>query len=340
MPVGGAALIYLWFTLHLPYKKVPHKIDYLGAGTLAVAATSLVLLTTWGGTQYAWGSTMIVGLGVLAIAATGAFLFIETRAAEPVLPLHVFRNRNFSLATGMSFLLGFAMLGALTFLPLYQQTVQHLSAVGSGLLLIPMMLGVTVTSLIGGFVMTRTGRYKALPIIGGAIMSLAMFLLTGLGVNTSLLQSGIRYAVLGIGMGFLMQITSVIVQNSVHPRDIGVASSSRTFFQQIGGSIGVAMFGAIFARRLTESMTKSLPSVHLNAAGGQLDPITVNHLPALIKHDVFVAIAHAIDGVFIWALPAAILVFVLAWFIKEVPLRSSAPPPQSEAPASEPEFAA
>jgi EmrB/QacA subfamily drug resistance transporter len=340
MPVGGAALIYLWLTLHLPYKKVPHKIDYLGAGTLAIAATSLVLLTTWGGTQYAWGSAMIVGLGVLAIAATAAFLFIQTRAAEPVLPLHVFRNRNFSVATGMSFLLGFAMLGALTFLPLYQQTVQHLSAVGSGLLLIPMMLGVTVTSLIGGFVMTRTGRYKALPIIGGAIMSLAMLLLTGLGVNTSLLQSGIRYAILGIGMGFLMQITSVIVQNSVHPRDIGVASSSRTFFQQIGGSIGVAMFGAIFARRLTESMTKSLPGVHLNAAGGQLDPVTVNHLPAQVKHDVFFAIAHAIDGVFIWAAPSAILVFVLAWFIKEVPLRSSATPPPSETPASEPEFAA
>src|SRR5580658_7328583 len=340
MPVGGAALIYLWLTLHLPYKKVPHKIDYLGAGMLAIAATSLVLLTTWGGTQYAWGSAMIVGLGALAIAATAAFLFIQTRAAEPVLPLHVFRNRNFSVATGMSFLLGFAMLGALTFLPLYQQTVQHLSAVGSGLLLIPMMLGVTVTSLIGGFIMTKTGRYKALPIIGGGIMSIAMFLLTGLGVNTSLLQSGIRYAVLGIGMGFLMQITSVIVQNSVHPRDIGVASSSRAFFQQIGGSIGVALFGAVFARRLTESMTKSLPGVHLNAAGGQLDPVTVNHLPAPVKHDVFFAIAHAIDGVFVWAVPAAILVFILAWFIKEVPLRSSAPPPQSEAPASEPEFAA
>jgi EmrB/QacA subfamily drug resistance transporter len=340
MPVGGAALVYLWATLHLPYKKVQHKIDYLGAGVLAIAATSIVLLTTWGGTQYAWGSTMIVGLGVLAVAATAAFLYIETKAAEPVLPLHVFRNRNFSVATGMSFLLGMAMLGALTFLPLYQQTVQHLSAVGSGLLLIPMMLGVTVTSLIGGFVMTRTGRYKAMPIIGGAIMSLAMFLLTGLGVSTSLLQSGIRYAVLGIGMGFLMQITSVIVQNSVHPRDIGVASSSRTFFQQIGGSLGVALFGAVFARRLTETLTKTLPGVHMNAAGGQLDPVTVNHLPGPIKHDVFFAIAHAIQGVFYLAAPIAILVFVLAWFIKEVPLRSSAAPPPSETPANEPEFAA
>jgi hypothetical protein len=136
-----------------------------------------------------------------------------------------------------------------------------------------------------------------------------------------------------------MQITSVIVQNSVQPRDIGVASSSRTFFQQIGGSIGVALFGAIFASRLTDTMAKQQPGVHLNAAGGQLDPVTVNKLPGPVKHDVFFAISHAIDGIFVWAVPAAVLVFVLAWFIKEVPLRSSAPPPSSEAPASEPEFA-
>jgi EmrB/QacA subfamily drug resistance transporter len=340
MPVGGAALIYLWTTLHLPYKKVPHKIDYLGAGLLAIAATSVVLLTTWGGSQYAWASPMIVGLGLLAVAATVSFLYTERRAAEPVLPLHVFKNRNFSVATGMSFLLGVAMLGALTFLPLYQQTVQHLSAVGSGLMLIPMMLGVTVTSLIGGFVMTRTGRYRFMPIVGGAIMTVAMLLLTTLGVTTTKLESGLFYVVLGVGMGFLMQITSVIVQNSVAPRDIGVASSSRTFFQQIGGSLGVALFGAVFARRLTESMSSLLPGVHVSAGGGQLNPVTVNHLPALVRHDVFVAISHAIQGVFYLAVPAAFAVFVLAWFIREVPLRSSAPPPPSEAPASEPEFAA
>jgi MFS family permease len=207
-------------------------------------------------------------------------------------------------------------------------------------MLIPMMLGVTVTSLIGGFVMTRTGRYRFMPIVGGAIMTVAMLLLTTLGVTTTKLESGLFYVVLGVGMGFLMQITSVIVQNSVQPKDIGVASSSRTFFQQIGGSLGVALFGAVFARRLTESMGSLLPGVHLNAGGGQLNPVTVNHLPALVRHDVFVAISHAIQGVFYLAVPAALGVFVLAWFIKEVPLRSSAPPPPSEAPASEPEFAA
>ncbi len=338
MPVGGAALVYLVATLHLPYKKVPHKIDYLGAGMLALAATAIVLLTTWGGTQYAWGSAPIVGLGVLAVASVATFLFVETRAAEPVMPLHVFRNRNFSLASGMSFLAGVAMLGALTFLPLYQQTVQHLSAIGSGLMLIPMMVGVTTTSLIGGFVMTRTGRYKAMPIIGSAIMAVALYLLTGLGVSTSLVTSGLFYVVLGIGMGSLMQITSVIVQNSVQPGDIGVASSARAFFQQIGGSMGVALFGAVFARRLTDTMSSLLPGVHLNAAGGSLDPTTVNRLPVPVRHDVFYAIAHAIQGVFFWAAPSAIVLFALAWFIKEVPLRGRAP--AAEARAAEPEYAA
>ena len=329
MPVGGAALIYLFITLHLPRHKVAHKIDYLGAALLAVAAASVVLLTTWGGSQYRWGSGQILGLGALAIAATAGFLYTETRAAEPVLPLHVFRNRNFSLIAGMSFLLGLAMFGALTFLPLYQQTVQHLSATASGLMLIPLMLGSTVTALIAGQVTTRTGRYKALPIIGSGVMAVGMYLLTGLSLTTSLVTSGLYFVVLGVGMGFLMQITTLVAQNSVAPGDIGVASSSRTFFQQIGGSIGVSAFGAIFAHRLTSQLSASLPGVHLATGGGQsLNPVELTHLPATIKHDVFAAITYAVQGVFWWALPAALVVFVLAWMIKEVPLRGRVAPEQ------------
>jgi EmrB/QacA subfamily drug resistance transporter len=334
MPVGGAALIYLFVTLHLPRHKVQHKIDYLGAALLAVAAGSVVLLTTWGGSQYAWRSVQILGLGVLAIAATAGFLVTETRATEPVLPLHVFRNRNFSLIAGMSFLLGLAMFGALTFLPLYQQTVQHLSATASGLMLIPLMLGSTVTTLIAGQVTTRTGRYKALPIIGSGVMAIGMYLLTGLSMSTSLVTSGLYFVVLGIGMGFLMQITTLVAQNSVAPRDIGVASSSRTFFQQIGGSIGVSAFGAIFAHRLTSQLSATLPGVHLAAGGGaSLNPVQLVRLPAAIKHDVFAAITYAVQGVFWWALPAALVVFVLAWMIKEVPLRGRAA--REEKPAAE-----
>jgi EmrB/QacA subfamily drug resistance transporter len=332
MPVGGAALIYLAATLHLPRHIVKHKIDYLGAALLALAATAIVLLTTWGGSQYGWGSPVIIGLAVLAAASALMFCLAETRAAEPVLPLHVFRNRNFTLSSAMSFLTGLMLFGALTFLPLYQQTVQHLSATGSGLMLIPMMFGSMVTTILAGQVTTRTGKYKIFPILGGLGMTAGLLLLTQLGVTTSLVVTGLYFAVLGIGMGFLMNMTTVIVQNSVNPRDMGVASSSRAFFQQIGGSIGVSIFGVIFARKLTAEMTARVPGVHLNSAGGQFDPVTVNRLPATIRHDVFFAITHAVQSVFVWAVPSAVAVFLLAWFVKEVPLRGRAPAPEQPAP--------
>jgi EmrB/QacA subfamily drug resistance transporter len=325
MPIGGAALVYLAATMHLPRHRVKHKIDYAGAIALTIAATSLILMTTWGGTQYAWGSVQVIGLIVLAILSTVAFLAIEARAAEPILPLNVFRNRNFSVAIAMSFLLGLALFGALTFLPLYQQTVQHLSPTTSGLMLIPMMLGSTVTALISGQVTTKTGRYKALPIIGAGMMTIGMYLLTGIGLHTSLVTMGIYFAVIGLGMGFLMQITTLVAQNSVAPQEMGVASSARTFFQQIGGSIGVAAFGAVFARRLVESLTAHLPGTHVNVKGAQINPATVNHLPVLVREDFFVAITHAVTGVFWLVVPAAAIVFGLAWLIKEVPLRGRAP---------------
>ncbi|HET7244842.1 MAG TPA: MDR family MFS transporter [Streptosporangiaceae bacterium] len=326
MPIGGAALIYLALTMHVPRHRIAHKIDYAGAIALTIAATSIILMTTWGGTQYAWASVQVIGLAVLGLVSTAAFLAIEARAAEPILPLGVFRNRNFSVAIAMSFLLGLALFGALTFLPLYQQTVQHLSPTQSGLMLIPMMLGSTVTALISGQVTTKTGRYKVLPIVGAAMMTLGMYLLTGIGLHTSLVTTGIYFAVIGLGMGFLMQITTLVAQNSVAPQEMGVASSSRTFFQQIGGSIGVAAFGAVFARRLVESLTAHIPSgVHMSVKGAQLNPATVNHLPALVRADFFVAITHAVTGVFWLVVPAAAIVFLLAWLIKEVPLRGRAP---------------
>jgi EmrB/QacA subfamily drug resistance transporter len=339
LPVGGAALVYLLATLHLPARRVGHKIDYLGGSLLAVAVTSIILLATWGGTEYRWGSGQIIGLGILAAAAAAAFLFRETRAAEPILPLHVFRSRNFSVTMALTFLTGLAMFGAMTFLPLYQQTVQGASPTVSGLMLTPMMLGVTVTSILAGQVTTRTGRYKIFPILGGAIMGLGMYLLTNLGVGTTRATSAIYYVVLGLGMGFLMQMVSLIAQNSVQQKDMGVASSARMFFQQIGGSLGVAAFGAIFARRLTGSLAAAAAGgsgVHVSASGGELDPATVNSLPAVVKHDVFYAIAHAVQGVFMWALPAALLIFVLALFIREVPLRGRTP--ASETASQQPEL--
>jgi EmrB/QacA subfamily drug resistance transporter len=337
IPVGGAALVYLMAVLHVPAKRVQHRVDYLGGSLLAVAATAIILLATWGGTEYGWGSIQIVGLAVIAIATTAGFIITERRAAEPMLPLHVFKNRNFSVSMALTFLTGLAMFGAMTFLPLYQQTVQGASPTVSGLMLTPMMLGVTVTSIVAGQVTTRTGKYKLFPILGGAIMGGGMYLLTQLDVHTTRLTSGLFYVVLGLGMGFLMQMVSLIAQNSVEQRDMGVASSARMFFQQIGGSLGVAAFGAIFARRLTQSLAVSASSgVHINAAGGQLDPATIDSLPSAVRQDAFIAIAHAIQGVFYWALPASVLIFLLAWLIKEVPLRGRTPAtPTAEAPAPE-----
>jgi EmrB/QacA subfamily drug resistance transporter len=334
MPIGGAALAYLAATLHLPRKRVQHRIDYLGAGVIAVGATAVTLLTTWGGSQYGWGSWEIISLLAVTAAALAAFFVVEGRAPEPVLPLHVFKVRNFSLASGMSFFLGLAMLGAMTFLPLYQQTVQHASPTGSGLLLIPMMLGATATSLVSGQVTSKTGRYKILPVIGAVVMTCGLFLLTHLGPDTSRLTSALYYVVLGVGMGFLMQITSLIVQNSVGPNDMGVASSSRAFFQQIGGSIGVSLFGVVFIRRLNEAMASRVHGVHLASNAGAFSPTVIDSLPIHIRDAAFYAISHAEDGVFWWTVPATVLVFILAVCIKEIPLRGRSQPSSEQAKAA------
>jgi MFS family permease len=264
---------------------------------------------------------------------------VELRVAEPILPLHVFKNRNFSLTMALTFLTGLAMFGAMTFLPLYQQTVQGESPTISGLALTPMMVGVTITSIFAGQVTTRTGRYRIFPILGGAIMGLGMFLLAHLGIGTTRLTSALFYVVLGLGMGFLMQMVSLIAQNSVQQRDMGVASSARMFFQQIGGSLGVAAFGAVFARRLTESLASASAGTgaHISVSGGQVNPATVNLLPPAARHDVFFAISHAVQSVFIWALPASVVIFVLALLIKEVPLRGREAP-AGETAAQQPEL--
>jgi len=337
MPIGAVALAYIFATLHLPRQKIQHMIDYLGAAVLAVGATAIVLVTTWGGSQYGWGSAPIMTLIAVAVAA---FIWVENRAVEPILPMHVFKNRNFTLASSMSFLLGLSMFGAMTFLPLYQQTVQHASPTVSGLMLIPMMLGSTVTSLIAGRVTVQTGRYKALPILGGAVMTVAMLLLSTLGPATSRWTSMAFFLVLGVGMGFLMQVTTLIAQNSVDPRDMGVASSSRAFFQQIGGSIGVSIFGVLFTRSLLSTIHARLPGVPFQA-NGQLSPPVVQHMPGQLREAVYFAISHGIETVFIWAAPASVIVFGLAWLVKEIPLRGRADMPgQAGASAPEPELVA
>jgi EmrB/QacA subfamily drug resistance transporter len=336
VPVGIIALAVLVFRLHLPKYRTEHRIDWLGAALLSVGITSLVLITTWGGSQYPWGSWQILGLAGLAVVTLIGFGFVERRAAEPILSLALFRNRNFALVSGMGFMVGFAMFGAITFLPLYQQTVQGASATNSGLLLLPMMAGMLVCSIVGGRVITKTGRYKIFPIVGGVLMTAGVFLLSRLDADTTRLQSSLYMVVLGSGMGFLMQTTMLIAQNSVEQKDLGVASSAATFFRSIGGSFGVALFGAVFTHQLTGYLTDHLgPQAAAGLSGGSgsamsIGPTTIAKLPASVRDAVVHGIATATSSVFFWSVLAAVLVPILAIFVKEVALRGTATPEPAE----------
>jgi EmrB/QacA subfamily drug resistance transporter len=352
VPLGGIALAMVVMLLHLPARRAQGSIDYAGAALLTTAITSAVLVTSWGGTEYDWSSPVIVGLSALAVAAAASFLFVERRAVEPVLPLGVFRSRNFSLMTVIGFVLGFVMFGAMTFLPLYQQTVQGASATNSGLLLLPVLLPMMVVSVITGRATTRTGKYRAYPLLGGALIPAGLFLLAQLDVGTSRTTSALYMVVLGAGMGFLMQLTMLIAQNSVELKDMGVASSTTTLFRTIGGSFGVALMGTLFADRVHDSMAE-----RAGAAGGgggaggggagglsgdgapaQLDAASLERLPAAVREAYEYAVADGTHVVFTVAAVAALLSFVATWFVKEVPLKG-AEGPSKDSPEEPPDAA-
>ncbi|MEO3744328.1 MDR family MFS transporter [Plantactinospora sp. B5E13] len=331
LPLGGVALLLLATRMHLPKYRTEHRIDWLGAALLSVGITAIVLVTTWGGNEYAWASAQILGLVALAVVTLVAFAIVERRVAEPILPLWLFANRNFAVISIIGFLLGFAMFGAMNFLPLYQQTVQGASATNSGLLLLPLMFGMLVVSIVVGRTITKTGRYRAFPIIGGIVMTVGMALLTMLDVQTSKLESSLYMVVLGVGMGFLMQTSMLIAQNSVEQKDLGAASGAATFFRSIGGSFGISLFGAIFANRLADSSAGAMMAGGGEGAGVDLEAL--RRLAPEQQLAVLRGLADAIGSVFWWAVPFALVVAVLAWFVKEIPLRGA----NDAAPAATPE---
>ncbi len=320
LPLGGVALVLLIVTLRLPRYRTEHRIDWLGAALLSAGITGLVLITTWGGNEYAWLSPQILGLGAVALLALGGFVLVERRVTEPILPLGLFANRNFALVSVVGFLLGFAMFGSMNFLPLYQQTVQGASATESGLLLLPLMFGMLVVSLVVGRAITRTGRYRVYPIVGGVVMSVGVALFTLLDAGTSRMEAGFYMVVFGAGMGFLMQTTMLIAQNSVEQRDLGAASGAATFFRSIGGSFGISLFGAVFANRLADSPAG--PAVSGGTSEQGVDPAALNALPEQLRATVLGGLADSIAHVFAWAVVFAVAVPVVAWFIREIPLRS------------------
>ncbi|MFI6478302.1 MDR family MFS transporter [Nonomuraea sp. NPDC050663] len=326
LPVGFVALALIVAKLHLPKRSAAVRIDWLGAIVLTIGITALVLITSWGGNDYAWGSWQILSLAAVAVVSLGLFAAVERRAADPILPLTLFRDRNFTLITIIGFLLGFAMFGAINFLPLFQQTVQGASATNSGLLLLPMMAAAMVISIFVGKRITVTGTYKIYPIIGGVGMVAGVWLLSLMDVNTPTWQTGVFIAVLGVGMGFLMQTTMLIAQNSVEPKDMGVASSTSTFFRSIGGSFGVSLFGAIFNNHFLDGLTQHFGAQaadQLAKGGGQMNPAALAALDPSVKQGVLESLASAISGLFWWAIVFAVAVPVLAIFIREIPLRGA-----------------
>jgi len=326
LPLGALALVVLAIALPGVSERKQHRVDYVGTALLGTSLASLVLLTTLGGTTYAWDSATIVGLGALAVLALIGFVWVEHRASEPVLPPALFRNRVFLVTSAIGFVVGFALFGALTYLPLFQQVVRGLSPTASGLQLVPLMVGLLCASIGSGQLISRTGRYKRFPIMGTAIAAIGLLLLSRLEPDTGTVVVGAYMLVLGVGLGFTMQVLVLAVQNAVPYSQLGVATSSATLFRSIGGSLGTAILGAIFANRLADELASTLPSGSPAAAGissGEVDPAQLEKLPAAL-HDSYVhSFTDSITSVFMIAAVVVAIAFLLAWFLEERPLRKT-----------------
>jgi predicted MFS family arabinose efflux permease len=289
---------------------------------LTAGVSALILLTTWGGTQYAWDSAMIVGLGIAGVVLLALFVWQERRAPEPLMPGELFHSPVFNVASAMGFTVGMAMFGAIIYIPFFLQIVFGATPTSSGLRMLPLMAGLLVASIASGRAISRMGRYRVFPIAGTAILVVGMFLLSRLEVDTPHWLASVYMAVVGVGIGLVMQVLVLVVQNDADPKDIGAATSTATFFRSLGGSFGVAIFGAIYASHLRTQLG-SLPPATAAALAKVRSPEQARHLPALLRLDFTQAFAHALHSVFLWGMLLAILPFALSWFLKEVPLRTT-----------------
>jgi EmrB/QacA subfamily drug resistance transporter len=323
VPIGVIALVVVAFQVPGTLRRVHHQIDYLGTAVLALAVTSLILLTSLGGTTYAWASTPIYILGVAGVALIGVFVLVERRAAEPVLPLHLFKLRTFSMTSVVGFIVGFAMFGAITYLPAFFQVVRGISPTISGVYLLPLMAGLLLVSISSGQVISKTGKYRFFPIAGAAFMTVGLFLLHLMGVHTSTALDAVYMLVLGMGIGGVMQVLVIIVQNGVPHSELGVATSGATFFRSIGGSFGTAIFGAIFSNVLVGNLAKHLHGVSLPSGFSSADatPALLSKLPAAVHSGFVAGYAESIQTVFLVAVPIAALAFLVTWLIPQVELK-------------------
>ncbi|MFE6762357.1 DHA2 family efflux MFS transporter permease subunit [Streptomyces sp. NPDC057689] len=333
LPIGVVALVVIAAVLHIPVRRTKHTIDYLGTFLIASVATCLVLVASLGGTTWAWGSWKIIGLAVLAVLLLIAFVFVERRATEPVLPLKLFRIRTFSLVAVISFVIGFAMFGAMTYLPTFLQVVHGITPTMSGVHMLPMVFGLLITSTASGQIVSRTGRWKVFPIAGTGITAIGLLLLHRLTVSSSTWEMSAYFFVFGAGLGLVMQVLVLVVQNAVSYQDLGVATSGATFFRSIGASFGVAIFGTIFTNRLTDKLGAALAGRPLppgvDAKSLAADPRALGQLPAGLRGPVLEAYSTSITDVFLYAAPVVLVAFLFAWLLKEDKLRGSVTAPDT-----------
>jgi EmrB/QacA subfamily drug resistance transporter len=311
LPTGAIALAVIAIALPAHRERVRHAVDYLGSLTLAIALGGIILATDLGGVTYPWSSPLILGTLAAAIASAVAFVLIEARAAEPVLPLHLFRNRIFTISSSVGLIVGFSMFGAITYLPLYLQIVARQSPTASGLQLLPMMAGMLVTSIVSGQVISRTGRYRLFPIAGTFVLTVGLFLLSRLGATTSPMTVSLYVGIAGIGLGMVMQVLILVVQNAVEYEDLGVATAAATLFRSVGGSLGTAILGALFAGRLA------------HVAGTNVNIGSMQSLPAAQRAAYATAVSGAIDFLFTVAAIVAAVGLLLSWLLEERQLRES-----------------
>ncbi|BAU82900.1 multidrug resistance protein B [Streptomyces laurentii] len=333
LPIGIVALFVIATVLHIRVGTTRHTIDYLGTFLIASIATSLVLVASLGGSTWAWASPQIIGLTVLGAVLLVWFLFVERRAAEPVLPLKLFGIRTFALASVISFVIGFAMFGAMTYLPTFLQVVHRVTPTMSGVHMLPMVAGLLLTSTGSGQIVSRTGRWKVFPIAGTALTAVGLLLLHRMTEFTPTWEMSLYFFVFGAGLGLVMQVLVLIVQNAVSYEDLGVATSGATFFRSVGAAFGVAVFGTIFTNRLTGNLADALAGVPLPPGVGPAtlaaDPRALVALPPALRPAVLHAYATSITDVFLYASPVVLVAFVVSWFLKEDKLRGSVTAPDA-----------
>jgi EmrB/QacA subfamily drug resistance transporter len=341
IPIGIVALIVTSSALKIPVIRREHVIDYLGAATIVAAVSSFLLYTTWGGPDHGWGSPLGLALLTAGVLLTGFFILVESRAAEPIIPLELFKLKVFATANLYSFIVGFAMFGGIIFLPVYLQVVQGFSPTKSGLALLPMVVGIFSTSISSGIVMSRTGRYKAFPILGALGVIVALLLLSTLTASTPYWQAALFFYLFGAGLGFSMQIIVTIVQNSVDRQHMGTATSSVTFFRFMGGTFGAAVFGAILSSRLVVHLAAQFATLPGHGAAGSVptgnianNVQVIQRLPDPIHGLVLNGFAESLHDVFLWAVPVLLVALAVSFFIPEVPLKARAEAPSAETDAA------